>query len=377
MTTFICVCLLVMPWIYIPLAIVREQFRIPQMAFMDLMFFGIITYSFLNGLRFAYRNKYFAWLVAWVSFNFWWGFVMPFNLVIQNKGRSVNIWMLEPMIHVLLGLWAAYIILSSLDRDDFARIAKTLCFSSCFISIWAILQYVGFDPFGKIAAYNCANKVSACLDNPNLVGNYIALTFPLLFIFLRKRPNIYWIITPILLGGVYVTKSHLSQALIGTGLWIYLFLTFRRNKRILLVLLLSLIPILLYVSHTDFAKMSNFMSDRIPCWKAAWQKLKINPLFGQGIGVWKTYCTYINTTYWYYVHNDFLERAVEIGGVGIFFMVLLVINSVKNFKLLEKLHISYITSFIVFLLLMFFSFPFESPTVGIVGVFSFLAVEKL
>jgi O-antigen ligase len=108
------------------------------------------------------------------------------------------------------------------------------------------------------------------------------------------------------------------------------------------------------------------------------QKFKENVIFGQGIGIFKTW-NILHLGYWGNAHNDWLERLVELGLIGIILMVLVVINSIRkfNYKKDNIVGFSYFASFVSFLVLMGGSFPFEIAPLALLGLIGFWGTEVL
>ena len=381
MTTFLTIALCIAPWIIFPIGGLQDQMRLPQMAFLGLTYFGMICLFFLNGAKYVYRNKWLALLSAWVFYSIFCNFLLPFCLEWVGKGRVLNTACLEQTIFFILGLFVSYIALSYFDKEDYLRIAKALCLSSSLIACWAILQYIGLDPFGKIAVYRCGNQVSACLDNPNIVGNYLSLCLPLYLIFNERKYLLGLLLTVL---GILATRSNFSLFLSSFSMLLFCFIYFRRNKIIVASLsVLSAIGIWLMFA-VDLLKLkvvAGPLSGRWDCWKVALTHLRDNPLFGQGLGIWKTWAVHFgirgSETWWMSVHNDWLEKAIELGLIGIVLIGLVVVNSIRNFRFTEKLNYAYFCMFISFLIMMGFSFPLVTPTVGFLGLISWWAIERL
>ena len=376
MITFISILLLIMPWFFYPSQNVVEQFRLPQALIMDVMFLGVIAFSFLRGNLYMYRNKFLSWLTIWMFGSFIYYFFIPFSINTKN-GRILNAMALDGIIHTILGLWAIQIILSNIDRDGLIKIAKTLCLSSVALGCFAILQRIGFDPMTVFnAKYLCANVVSACLDNPNIVGNYLALCFPLFLMFNQPR---YGFGALLVIGGLYATDCHFAIALAFLSTFIFFVAKYRKSKYTLLALLLSVSFLILLLFKIDFAKLSGGMSGRIDIWKQGLLFVKQNVLFGHGIGCWRSFNVFDTRThtYWLYAHNDWLERTVEMGVIWLVLALTVVINSLRKINLTDETSYSFLSMFVVFLVMCFGSFPFETPTIAVLGLISFIGVERL
>lgn len=303
---------------------------------------------------------------------------LPFTMTFNNR-QAINIATLAPTIHFILGLWALYIMLSYFEKDDFEKIAKGICFSAVLITVFGIMQVIGFDPFGGIARYVHGNHFSACLDNPNIAGNYLCLSLPLFFAFGEKKKYIWWGL--LVFAGVILSKSTLAIGCAFIGICFYALLVYRRNIRVKLAVTALIILFIIFCStHKAFLKIDTGFSRRLDVWGQTIEKIKINPLFGQGLGRFRTYeIEDKSTTKCLVLHNDWLQAWVEIGLLGAVLLLLIAINSFRNFDYQKAgiLSFSYLTSFLIFILLMCGSFPIEIAPTALLGLINFTAVEKL
>ncbi len=279
------------------------------------------------------------------------------------------------MIHFILALWASYVALSYFEKEDYQRIAKTICLSAGLLSAVCILQSFGLDIFGKIARYNFEHKFSAFLDNPNIAGNYLALSLPFFLLIKEKK---YYFGLFLVSAGVILSQSLFSVICGVIGITICLLLMLRANKKVFFSLLFFCFIISILVI-CNFNLFKPFFSGRLELWKMAWVNFKDNPIFGQGIGIFKTWEITPVDTKWLVVHNDWFERTIELGVVGLVLMLFVVVNSLKkfNYKIDNKLGFVYLSSFISFLVLMLGSFPMEVAPLALFGLTTFWAVETL
>lgn len=363
----------------LPVNGIVDQMRLPQQLFLGITYFVIICLFFINGVKRNYKNKWLALFSFWMFFCIATNFLIPFCIE-RIGGRAVNLMVLDQMIYFILGLFATFAVLSTLVKEDFVRIAKALCLSACLLSFWAILQFIGFDPFGRIAVYRCGNHISGCLDNPNVVGNYLTLCLPM-FLMFRRPIYIFGIL--LTLVGIGVTNSHFAISLACLGFVIFGLQYYRRNKIVITSILFSCLVGLYAIIKFDFAKiyqtrefnLGGPLAGRWDCWMIGLKALKNNPLFGQGFGCWKSWNVKIATTYWQSVHNDWLEKAIEIGLIGVILALIVVIHSIRKFKFEDRVDYCFFTAFIIFLVQMFFSFPIVTPTVGFLGLVMFWYME--
>lgn len=365
-----------MPWVILPIPNLYDMFRIPKSVFFDISCMAIIVYGLWRGIVFTYRNKYLAALCAWIFFTVFMNWYLPI-LLSTGEGFRFNIWTIEHTFHFIFALFAFYFIVSSLISDDYMKLSKAICVSSALISIFGLLQYWGLSPFGNMGFYLTSNKVSAFLDNPNLVGNYLCVSLPF---FLYQRELKYKLMGVLPLACLLASQSVLSIVISGAVLLLYLLIEFKGNKRIQFLLLVLLSVILLaFFLNFNYLKQANYDSFRAGVWAKSFEYFKHNPLFGQGMGIFKTFRIQYAGELWREAHNDWLEMAINIGLVGVFLFILLVINSIRNFKfkVADNPGLPYLLSFCSFLLLMTGSFVIETAPIAFIGLLNFCAVEKL
>ena len=384
MTTFFIICLLVIPWVFNPTKGIENQFRIPQGMFLIFTFMGMVILTLRKGMLNIYHNKYLSNLIYYLFLSCF--FYIFFNIA---RVQPSPLYMFVPFTNITLGLMASLCALSIFEKDDYIRIAKALCISSAAICVFSLLQYFGFDPFQasfpglweQHAKYNCDNRMSACLDNPNLIGIYLGLTIPM---FLNFRRPLYWAGLVLSLITIYLTKSHFAWFCSIFAIFIWSFLKFREYKWVRLGMLgSSLITVVILIWSgllQSLMKLTTLMSGRFECWAKVIEIWRHNPLFGLGLGFYSTIRLVtqneVGRSIWYEVHNDWLQYLVETGLIGMFLFILLIINSIRNYTYKEDIGNCFFTMFLTFLLFMMGSFPLEVPTVALLGLVSFWAVEK-
>ena len=374
MTTFFTICFLILPWVIIPNDQIADPFRLPKSTFFDLICMGMICFSLAGGLRKRYFNKYLSWFSIWVFFTIFLNFYLPYTMTFNNRS-AINLTTLMPTLHFIFGLWASYIALSYFEIDDFFKISKVICISSILISSVAILQKLGLDIFGQIAKYsNPYNKFSAFLDNPNIVGNYLCLTIPF---FLLKENKKYIAGLVLAIIGLIISLSELSILCAVAGLLTYLLFINRKKITYIAVSLFVLSGIGLVWKNQSI--LLGFMNTRLALWRLAWVEFKDNPIFGQGLGIFKSWELYPNMAKSLVAHNDWFEITIMLGVVGLVLLLMVIINSIRkfNYKIDNRIGFAYFTSFISFLLLMVGSFPLEIAPLALFGLVNIWGVETL
>lgn len=389
MVNIIVIALMIIPWVVLPFSEIVDQFRLPKAMFFDAFCMAVIAYAFYCGQRFSYKNKYLAWLVVWVLFTFFMNWFLPFMITADGK-RVLNLWSMEPMIHTFLAIMATYCAMVYLDGNNYLSIAKAICVSSTMISIFCIFQAIGLDPMQNIVRYKNyeLNHVSAMLDHPNMVGNYMAMSLPFFALFLKDKKFIFMGL--IVFVCLLVSKSSISIFAFGISSFMFAVLTHYKNWKILTISTACLIGFLSFVCLTpQFNKIQSGGTGRFEVWKITGKEIKNNPIFGRGIGIFKT--LEIKTSMvkndkgdntpmkWNFVHNDWLERTLELGFFGLFLIILVVVNTFRNFDYNQDnlLGRCYLISFSSLLIIMCASFPMEFPPLAMLGMIGFWGAERL
>lgn len=375
MTNLLVWSIIIMPFVCVPLNEIIEQFRMPKAVFFDFICMGIICIAIKNGLKFQYKNKYLAILAGWVFFIIFWNWYSP-QLFAYGGKVVFNLACIESYIHFILGLFATLILCSTLERPDFIRIAKAICIASILTSILGVMQGLNFNPLPGFLHMVAGNHVSTLIDNPSLVGNYVALSIPF-FLYINERK--YYLCLPIVLACLYFCQSDISNAVTFIGITLYYLLVIQNKWLTRVVLVLVLLGLIIIYLHPHLINLEYRFNHRMEVWSMGWDELVKNPLFGRGLGSWKTFVVVESKNYFYEAHNDWLERTIELGFVGLFFIILLVVNSFRsfNYNKSNRLGIAYLTCFVMFLLLMGGSFVMEMAAIGLTGLLGFIGVEKL
>ena len=181
--------------------------------------------------------------------------------------------------------------------------------------------------------------------------------------------------------GVILSKSTLGIIVLFISfMLIFLFLQKKSKLHWAGMLIVLILFCGFLFNNPKLLKISSGFDNRLSIWQQTMNKIKINPLFGLGLGIYKTFKFNPGKTKAISLeaHNDWLERTVEFGVVGLFLMTLVVINSLRNFNYRQegKMPKAYLISFVSFLLLMSGSFVMEIAPTALLGMVDFWAVEK-
>lgn len=376
MINLIIFAIFILPWLIIPNNHLPEPTRIIKSAAFDFTMMAIICMAIINGLKYEYKNKYLGWLAITVFIGFALNWYYPLMV-----GFGYNAGTIDSNIHFALSLFATICVCSTLERNDYIRIAKAVVFSATLVAIFAFLQIIGLDPMKRVARYTNTEvrHICALLDHPDILGNYLALSIPFFIYLLRLKYVIPLIIVLVVL---FFTHSSLSTIAAFAAVFVFLLLKHRKSYIFKIILALALLFGISACLNPDFNKLGTGFTGRINAWKTILTRAD-NPIFGQGLGIVKSYNVVVGVgerkNYWIFAHNDYIEMYCGGGIILLFLFVLLIINSIRkfNYKSDNILGFSFLASFIAFLILMVGSFPMEIAPLAFGGLISFWGVEKV
>lgn len=373
MINIILIAVLILPWLIIPVEHIPEPTRLIKASFFDICMMGIIVMGIFDGMKFEYKNKYFAWLCAWVFITM--GFNWYFPLC---RGFGFNASTIESSIHFLLCAVTTVFVCSTIERPDFVKIAKAITFSITAVAAFGFLQIVGLDPMKNMAhyAWQEVRHVCALLDHPDLFGNYLALGIPFLLYFGKTK---HYLCLVLVIFALFFSKSSISYLAAFTGAFIFLMLKFRSSKKWVIGLLISLVSVgAVFALNPSLNKLENGFTGRLTAWKIFVQRMD-NPAFGQGLGIAKSLQVQVGQDLWMFAHNDYLEIYLSLGILGLFLLSLIIIDAIRKFNYKEdnQLGFAYMGSFIAFLVICIGSFPMEIAPLALGGMISWWAVQKV
>jgi O-antigen ligase/Tfp pilus assembly protein PilF len=301
-----------------------------------------------------------------------------------------------------------FLVLNNIENEEeFYSFIKIFYIITFIISIYTIIQYYGLDPY--------FNGLTSTIGQKNLISNYLASIFPIVFIFFLLEPIKKNRIFLFLLLSILYTTLMICQS---RGIWISMGITslfaifiitkykllkiFKKNKKWMNYLLLVFIIItIIYSTENPLNKslvtapqraLSTFdekdpsINTRFVIWKNTLQMIKDKPLFGSGIGTFKmNYLDYqakflknnpYYIKYWAFprdAHNEYLQIGAELGviGLGSFLLILFIFfhrvlkyfNQEKDDK--KKIIIfGLLLGVICFLTHSLFTFPLHIPPLG-------------
>ncbi|MDP3142342.1 MAG: O-antigen ligase family protein [Candidatus Omnitrophota bacterium] len=232
---------------------------------------------------------------------------------------------------VLLFLFAA-----SLSSEEKTQIIRPIIQTSFIIGILAIYQYFWGIPhlMNYLAQkklnnpftlnYITAQRAFFPFVTPNTLAGYLAMMVPLI---LAYRKN--WLIISVIFVGLLLTKSIGALLSLFLGLGIYFYLRGRINRKAwavmgLLLIILVLVFMFRQSSNQPPNRLVTFsLNRRIIYWQDTLRIIRSHLLTGVGIGN-------LNLPLSLYTHNSYLQIWAEMGILGIFSLVWLIIASLKS-----------------------------------------------
>lgn len=372
MINILILAIFILPWLIIPDSHLPDPTRIIKSTAFDMIMLLIISMAIIKGMKFEYKNKYLGWVAICLFTGFYFNWYYPLLM-----GYGFNAGTIEANIHFVLSLFATICVCSTFERSDFVRISKAIVFSTTLVACFAFLQVIGLDPMKNIAKYNYKEHrhICALLDHPDILGNYLAISVPFFLYLLRPK-----YIIPLLIVGIVLFFVHSSISIVAAlvATMVFLFLRYRNNRFWRYGILGSFILLIGLCLNPSFNKMSNGFTGRSQAWVEILHRAD-NPIFGQGLGIVKSYMVVFGDNHWAFAHNDYIEMYCSGGIVLLFLFSLLLINSFRNFNYKEDnvLGFAFLASLISFLIVMFGSFPMEIAPLALGGLIAWWGVEKV
>ncbi|NOZ63470.1 MAG: O-antigen ligase family protein [Caldiserica bacterium] len=266
-----------------------------------------------------------------------------------------------------------YLILSVslilLPKYNHEKIIKYIVFIGIFVSLVAIYEkLVGFPGQWE---YNFPQEAFSTLGNPNKLGAYMAVLFPLSLCLVKKKWQ--WVLPALILFALFLSRSEGAYISLIASALIWSFIYYPGKRHIifpgLILLLLSL-----YFAFKSLPPQSVYW--RFFHWEVGGRIFFSHPVIGTGLGgVLKNYAVFQAPIRPHfplpppfslekYLHNDFLQILSETGIIGFLLFYSPFILIMGNFFKREKSPDKFIAfSLITWFMLSMVSFPLYMPSV--------------
>jgi len=329
--------------------------RFAKQLFSEITFVLALTAFFV-------RNKWIKLFVFWAVLS-----------AIPHYSKWSHLSVLTIAVHLMAYEWFS----RTLTEERIQKVLNAVCVVGIIQALWMVLQSAGI----WILVYSTNRYPGAVFgfqDHHNLAAALLALTLPAFF---REKYNLF---IPFIWYGLFLSKSlsGILPAAIVTA--IYVFIRFRRDKRILsLFTCLFLASGWAYVTFFENLGVALSSQGRFGTWAGIFQKMVAEKwLTGWGIGEFKIVW---NTIYkapvepFLQAHNDYLQVWAEIGLIGLIIVSGFIGNIIFNYLhgILkgkpQGYHLAF-AGFFITVLNAFANFLFHTP-VAIISLMYFSIIQ--
>ncbi len=404
--------------------LVWNSFTLPKVVLFQSL---VLALFFLGGLKlfsssevFLVRNRYFFFFFFFLLFSWFLSSIIAPNPELSFWGRYDRL----QGFFSFLGYGLLFLLLIFfLKKKHIKKILWVIAFSSFFVCIYGVLQYLGLDPI----VWAEKGRIFSSLGQPNFLAHYLVMVLPVSFFLFwfssGKRERVFLSLLVLLqLSCLLFTLSRAGWlAFLGGVLFFFLILPAVKGAKKLLSLSLVIGAILLLIlaghiftgissseskafeEETIWQRLGSVVSFdqgssqmRLYYWQASWQEFKetsvTRKVFGYGPdsladifaghyekdwGVNESINTYPNRA-----HNFFLDTLLSFGILGVLssllFFGFIFFRSFQYlyFKRGDQgaeywLVLTLVTTFLVYLINNFFSF---STVTTFVYFYLFLAI---
>ena len=212
-----------------------------------------------------------------------------------------------------------------------ADFKKKVFFVPVFIALW--LSMILFTRFitNIHGFFHGDNFYDAIALNVNVIAGFLALVYPLIFIFIREQKNtkVFISIMLFILLAIFLTRCRIVILLSFISTIMFL-LGYRKKTYIKILISFCVLLLIAGIVYISFLKADfNSLSERIIWWKTAYLMFKEHILFGCGFGnysiLFKAFRPelVLNTLF---AHNIIVQLLAEVGVFGLFSFIILIIS---------------------------------------------------
>lgn len=262
----------------------------------------------------------------------------------QSSDLRSSLGMLKSWI--IIPIMYAWVVYRSIDSTFTANIARCLVFSALTVSLYAILQWLGYIPLiahqlvgGDLGQYVSQGRSLAFFESPNYLAMYLAPLVPVtaLSVWMKIKNHSYTaliIILPILAILLSGSRAGLLSVVCGA-----LVVLFQRNLRVAYIFI-ALISILAFGWLSLSSKSNGGDAARLFIWQGSVEIIKEKPIVGIGLGSFQHMMdtqyasnTYYNKSvqaYSLHPHNVFLSAWLSVGLLGLLGLTLIIVYSYRK-----------------------------------------------
>ncbi|MDM8533804.1 O-antigen ligase family protein, partial [Clostridiaceae bacterium HSG29] len=264
--------------------------------------------------------------------------VLSVNFMGSIRDLIINGLSIFMIIHMING---------STNKESLYTLIDFIIGASFITAVYAFYQYFSGAPMGSgwvDPNSNISIRVFSSFENPNLYAEYLILVMPLTLARLisvkKNKKTIFGVILIAQLIGLLLTFSR--GGWLGFIFAIGLFILLTKKDLIIKLIPVGLISLMFLPSSIvmriktigSLADSSNFY--RVQIWEKAIIIIKDFFITGVGLG-FESFRTislfYIKDFSPYHAHNTYLELMIEIGVLGLFLFVWLIMKLLKDIRL--------------------------------------------
>lgn len=267
--------------------------------------------------------------------------------------------------------------LSAREENNIKIIIRYFLISASIISVYAILQYIGFDPIPRDSIRKSWSFTSfATLGNPNFLGSYLSIALPVsMFLYLYDNnkifPGLLFISSILIYSALLCAKSRSAWVGVIFSMIVMIALFFKPiiqkiGRLVVLLTTIVVVTIILNSVHngTISAKFDSLISDyktiisenkekstagseRIFIWSRSMDYIFERPFLGSGPDTFEKvfkmspeeakYHFNSESVYVDKAHNDYLQIIITMGFPALlFYLIFLSIVIIKSFRNIRK-----------------------------------------
>ncbi|MBR3627242.1 MAG: hypothetical protein IKN42_00165 [Elusimicrobia bacterium] len=249
---------------------------------------------------------------------------------------------------------------------------KKVFFVPVFIALW--LSMIVFTKFvTNIHAFFYGNNFYENIAlNVNVVAGFLALVYPLVFVFIKEQKNtkVFIAIMLFILFSIFITGCKIALILSFISTIIFL-IEYREKKYMKFLILFSVIILISYIYIMFFLGADfDFISQRFVWWKTAYLIFKENIFFGCGFGNYSALFNAFRPEFVpnsMFAYNVMIQLLAEVGLLGLFSFIILLFAFYVEFtkKVLEEkdiyFHVYVAISVTSFIIINLFDYSFFVP----------------
>ena len=324
---------------------------------------GILLLYCLKCFR---HSKPLACLLAWAGL-----LTIYICYTIQAESKQYAITIFLPFFNFLCGVILFDCVTSFLSKDFFNKYLKYFSFSILAIGLYAVLQKFGLDQFYNGLAGG-KDEVVGTIGNPMHLAHYLSVCLPVVFLL---KNNLRKIGILLLLSIIAITGSvtGLIIAVLLIILGQYFLKIFSVRESIFIGILIIALCFLQYKNLSGIFHNFTFSGGRVEIWQKFFPIFQKKPITGWGLGTVNAFAKQAQFIGWRHLHNEYYHYALELGLIGLGFIVWGIVDYVKRFiaGIRNEVSTSIFLMFLGFCLTALFGYPSHIWLISALGIIGY------